>query len=606
MRKHPDSTIGGIFYILKGISIHPAYLLIPIILGMASAASEGISIGLLSQLLQGFLIKDFSFIQGVPMIGPTLAKMAALLGSSSDKNLFAILLSIFVVATVLKNILRYSSQISMSYFAERAMHHLRKTVFAKYLSFGKLYFDRTSIGHHATVLSDCISMGLSPLVNFPKYMNAFFSFVVYLGIMFFISWELTLFAVPFFAILHICVSHMIRRIRHSSVLVTERGMLLGKKSVEVLSILPLVKAYGTEVDERKSYSKVSDEKAHIDFRSMCVQQMILPLQEFLTLLAAAILFAFMMYLLVQDKNLTSSLFMIYFYIIVNASSKFGTLTGFRGSLARASGALHEILKVFDPSDKEFIPDGSRKFDGLKKEIEFRHLTFSYSKDRRILDDISFSIERGKMTAIVGPTGSGKTTLIHLLMRLYDCPSESIFIDGVDIREFGIHSLLQHVALVSQDSFLIHDTLRNNITYGLTDISDQEVADAVKRSRLDMFVKDLPQGVDTLIGDRGVKLSGGEKQRVSIARALLKKSEILILDEATSSLDSATERLIQEAIDEAVRGRTSIVIAHRLSTIQHADAIVVIDNGRVAEQGTLQQLLVHKGTFHHLWEQQKFH
>jgi len=191
------------------------------------------------------------------------------------------------------------------------------------------------------------------------------------------------------------------------------------------------------------------------------------------------------------------------------------------------------------------------------------------------------------------------------MRYYDCPPESLYIDDTDIRSFTLDSYLHRVALVSQETLLINDSLRHNITYGLKDISEAELNDVLRRSRLEDFIRKLPKGVDTLIGDRGVRLSGGEKQRVSIARALLKNAEILILDEATSSLDSRTESLIQEAIDDAVAGRTSIVIAHRLSTIKHADKIVVIEEGRVSEEGTLDDLLASKGAFFALWEQQKF-
>ena len=264
-----------------------------------------------------------------------------------------------------------------------------------------------------------------------------------------------------------------------------------------------------------------------------------------------------------------------------------------------------VLEIFNEEGKYFVRGGATTFPGLQHSINFKNLTFSYFDDRQVLQGVSFDVQKGKMTAIVGPTGGGKSTLISLLMRYYDCPPSTLFIDGTDIREFTLESYLGRVALVSQETLLLHDTLRYNITYGLHDVSEERLQEALKRARLQDFIGKLPQGLDTLIGDRGVRLSGGEKQRVSIARALLKNAEILILDEATSSLDSRTEALIQEAIDDAVSGRTSIVIAHRLSTIKHADKIIVVDEGRIAEQGMLQELLEKEGAFFALWEQQRF-
>jgi len=211
-----------------------------------------------------------------------------------------------------------------------------------------------------------------------------------------------------------------------------------------------------------------------------------------------------------------------------------------------------------------------------------------------------------MTAIVGPTGSGKTTIVNLLLRFYDCPPDSIFIDGVDIRKFSLKSLRQHMALVSQETLLFNDTLRANIAYGIDNISDKQIMDVIEKARLYDFIMKLPQGLNTLIGDRGVQLSGGEKQRVSIARAILKGSEILILDEATSSLDTRTEKLIQEAIEKAAENKTVIAIAHRLSTIKNADKIVVIEDGRIIEKGLMQDLLARKGKFYRYWQEQKFY
>jgi subfamily B ATP-binding cassette protein MsbA len=398
---------------------------------------------------------------------------------------------------------------------------------------------------------------------------------------------------------------MITRIKKLSRSIAERGSELGKKSVEILSTIPLVKSYQTERKEQDRYAAISDEKARFDFRVRILLNMILPLQEIITLFVASAIFFGALFFFGREQIASAPALLVYFYIIMNASGKFGTVSGFRGVIANASGPMDAVLEIFDERGKFFVRGGSKTFTGMNSSIQFKNLTFRYLPERSILEEISFTVAKAQMTAIVGPTGGGKSTLINLLMRYYDCPEQSIFIDGTDIRDFTLESYLKHVALVSQETLLLHDTLRNNIAYGLADVPEERLREAMKRARLEEFIAKLPQGLETLIGDRGVKLSGGEKQRVSIARALLKDAEILILDEATSSLDSRTEMLIQEAIDDAVSGRTSIVIAHRLSTIKHADKIIVLEEGRVTEEGTLSELLEKKGAFFALWEQQRF-
>ncbi|MBM3228225.1 ABC transporter ATP-binding protein [Candidatus Peribacteria bacterium] len=597
--------IKQVFDLLRRIGIPPSYLAFPVLLSLLTAAVEGASMGLLIPLLNGFLQKNFGFAKDVPILGALIEKLPASV-LANDRLLFAAVLGCFIMLFLTKNILRYSTVLSIAYFSERALHHLRKALFARYLSFGKLFFDKTNVGHHSTLLLEFAHLALRPVGTIDKYMNSLFSLAAYFVVMISISWKLTLVALPLFVVLHFTVKSMIIGIKKLSYAIADKGSALGKKSVEILSTIPLVKSSRMEKEEQGHYTLISNDKAKMDFRARALQEMILPLQEIITICAAAVIFFGALYVFGRDGIASAPAIMVYFYMVMNASSKFGTLSGFRGTLAAASGPLHEVTRIFNEEGKFFVRGGSKTFAGIASEISCRDLSFSYGDERTVLRSVSCVLRKGEMTAVVGPTGAGKSTLIHLLMRYYDCPPNSIFIDGVDIREFTLESYLEHVALVSQETLLLHESLRNNILYGMKrQVSDAEMQRVLHQSRLTDFVKKLPQGVDTLIGDRGVRLSGGEKQRVSIARALLKGADILILDEATSSLDSETEKLIQEAIDEAVQGRTSIVIAHRLSTIRNADIILVLEDGAVVEEGKLEDLLEHKGTFHRLWEQQKF-
>jgi ATP-binding cassette subfamily B protein len=232
-----------------------------------------------------------------------------------------------------------------------------------------------------------------------------------------------------------------------------------------------------------------------------------------------------------------------------------------------------------------------------------HVGFQYGPDREILHDINFSIAPGEKVAVVGPSGSGKSTLVKLLFRFYDCTRGAVLVGGTDVRQLQVASLRGAIGIVPQDTVLFNDTIWNNIRYGRPTAGDEEVREAIRFAHLDAFIARLPQGADTLVGERGLKLSGGEKQRVAIARTILKRPSILVFDEATSALDSKTERGILEALKEVARGHTSLVIAHRLSTVVDADRILVLEHGRIIESGAHAQLLAQQGTYAEMWRVQ---
>ena len=603
MSVKPSSTFGKLVYLLRRIHIRPIHIIIPIVFAVLAACFEGVGMGLLIPILNGFLNKSFSFVMDIPVLGRLMSLLPPFI-LTNDRLLFGVLIGGFILIYILKCILRLLSVLSMSYFSERTIHHLRKTLFSRYLSFGKQFFDTTNIGHHGLVLLEFSRKALQPLIGIDKFVNALFALSAYFIVMLLISWQLTLIAFPLFFILHTLVKTVVVRLRNLSHATSQRGSELNKKSIEILSTISLVKANRTERLEQRHYTEISDQKTRLDFRGSTLLSIIQPMQEIMMVTVVAAIFAGALLFFGRNEIASASALIVYFYIVVNATSKFGMVSGYRGVLAHTVGPLDAVLAIFDDEGKYFVQGGSEEFPGMTREIVCKDLSFSYT-DREVLRRVSFTIRKGKMTAIVGPSGAGKSTLIHLLMRYYECPPQSIFIDGKDIQSFTLDSYLAHVAIVSQETLLLHDSLRNNILYGLEDVTEEALQSVIHRARLADFVEQLPQGLDTLVGDRGVKLSGGEKQRVSIARALLKGADILILDEATSSLDSGTEKLIQEAIDEAITGRTAIVIAHRLSTIKHADTIVVLKDGSKVEEGTLQELLDKKDVLFRLWEEQRF-
>ena len=269
----------------------------------------------------------------------------------------------------------------------------------------------------------------------------------------------------------------------------------------------------------------------------------------------------------------------------------------RGDWARDHASLANIKRLLDASDKPYLPDGTREAPPLSDGIEFCNVNFEYEPGEPVLQGVSIRIEAGRTTALVGGSGAGKSTLVDLLPRLYDPVDGRILYDGVDLREFRVASLRNRIAVVSQSTFVFNQTVAANIAYGSMGASMDAIREAAQRANALEFIEDMEDGFDTVLGDRGVRLSGGQRQRIAIARALLRDPEILILDEATSSLDSISERLVQESLEPLMAGRTVIAIAHRLSTIENADWVVVLEGGRVVEQGPYDALLEQKG---HLW------
>ena len=269
-------------------------------------------------------------------------------------------------------------------------------------------------------------------------------------------------------------------------------------------------------------------------------------------------------------------------------------------------ALPNAELTYSALNKQFttIKDGEKELRSFTHNIQLDHVSFAHKDRSTTIKDVSMTLEKGKTTAIVGPSGAGKTTIVDLLLRLFDPNKGEIRIDGVNLKEYKLSSWLSRIGFVSQDTFVFHDTVKNNITFGLDEYIDKVVIQAAKSANAHDFILEFPQGYDTIVGERGMKLSGGQKQRIAIARAIIKRPDILILDEATSALDNVSQTLVQKALDKISKDRTVIVIAHRLSTIIDADKIVVVDNGRVIEEGTHRELMARKGAYWSLYKSQE--
>jgi subfamily B ATP-binding cassette protein MsbA len=369
---------------------------------------------------------------------------------------------------------------------------------------------------------------------------------------------------------------------------------------EVFTGILVVKAYNTEEKEALVFRAVNRKYFRIIVRALKMQLLMAPLME---VVAVGSTLVFLVYSYSRNVTLTELTAMLLpafmAYKPIKELAKISTY------LQRSMAAADRYFALIDTDTSIKENPAAVEINDFKEEISFNNVVFSYNAERKILNDISLKIKKGSVVAVVGETGSGKTTIANLIARFYDVDSGSVTVDGIDVRDLQIKSLRKHIGIVSQDAILFNDTIANNIAYGCPDATREQIIEAAMQANAHHFITDgrHPEGYDTEVGDKGCKLSGGEKQRVAIARAILKNPPILILDEATSALDTVTERQVQEALNRVMSNRTVFAIAHRLSTIQHANLIIVLKHGKIVESGTHAELLAHSGAYKKLHETQ---
>jgi len=323
-----------------------------------------------------------------------------------------------------------------------------------------------------------------------------------------------------------------------------------------------------------------------------------PVSQAIISVVIIVLVVWAMQFLVLSGKLDIAYVLTFLFALFRMTPIINNLNNQRGILAETEAGLQNIADVLERSDKPYLEEGSRVAEPLSTEITFENVDFAYEPGELVLEDVNLSIPQGKTTAIVGASGAGKSTLVDLIPRFDDPTRGRLLYDGVDFREFTVHSLRAQIGVVSQSTQIFNASVTENIAYGTLDATFETVREAARQANALEFINEMPEGFDTVLGDRGVRLSGGQRQRIAIARAILRNPEILILDEATSALDSISEQLVQQSLERLMKGRTVIAIAHRLSTIEHADWVVVLEDGRIVEQGTYEDLIERRGQ---LWE-----
>ncbi|MBO4557633.1 MAG: ABC transporter ATP-binding protein [Bacteroidales bacterium] len=505
-----------------------------------------------------------------------------------------------IAASFLANVCRYLSQRILVNMKTRLMMNVRRDLFAKISSLDIGYFSDkrkgdilSSISNDVNEVQNTVASSFHIIFREPLLVIGF------MAMLFYMSPRLTLvslFAIPLSALVISRITHNLRR--EAAVTQTLMGQITSRFE-EAISGSRIIKAFNAEKYVQGQFAKDNLKHKQVSRAIANRQELASPTSEFLGITVAVLVLFYGGWLNLRGQlGMTWPQFVVYigFYWRVLEPTK--AIAAAYASIQKGLVSGNRIFAILDAeNDIKEAPD-AQPLDSFRDKIEFDNVSFDYG-DGLVLKDISFTIPKGKTVAIVGPSGAGKSTLADLLPRFWDATGGTIRIDGRDIRSCRIKDLIALLGVVTQESILFNDTVYNNITFGMDGVGEKEVEEAARIANADEFIKALPEGYQTNIGDRGSRLSGGQRQRIAIARAVLKNPPVLILDEATSALDTESERLVQDALTRLMANRTSLVIAHRLSTIQHADEIIVLQDGVIAERGTHKELLDKGGLYSHL-------
>ncbi|RLD28306.1 MAG: ABC transporter ATP-binding protein [Bacteroidetes bacterium] len=515
---------------------------------------------------------------------------------------------IFMVALVismffLKNIFNYLAMYFITFLRNGVLKDLRNDLYDKITDLPLSYFSEKRKGDiMARISTDVLEIQHSFLSILELIVREPLMILFTVLTMFLISAKLTLFVFIFIPVSGFIISLIGKSLKRKSDKVQkEQGLFLSIVE-ETLGGLRVIKAFNSEKIFGEKFRESTTRFYNFSNTLLNRKNLAVPTSEFLGISVIAILLWYGGQMVLQDKTLDASLFIVYMGLAYNILTPAKAISNASYNVKKGNAAAERVLEILNAtSSLKDKPNASDKKE-FTTSIVLENVSFKY-EDEAVLKNFSITVNKGKTIALVGQSGSGKSTIANLVTRFYDVTEGKITIDGQDIRDLTKHSLRDLMGLVTQDSILFNDTIKNNILLGKENAPDEDVIEALKIANAWEFVKDLPNGIDSNIGDSGNKLSGGQKQRLSIARAVLKNPPIMILDEATSALDTESERSVQVALENMMKNRTSIVIAHRLSTIQNADTIVVMQKGEIVEQGKHQELLDKKGIYNKLVEMQ---
>ena len=506
-----------------------------------------------------------------------------------------------VVIFLLRGIFLYGQNYLMSWVGQHVIIDIRSEVFRKLQRLSMSFYDKNKTGTIMSYVTNDVNALQGAMVdNTVELVTESFILAGSVFAMIYLDWKLTLFTILTFPIVLYFMNYFGKKIRRSGGQIQEATADITSVLQESVASARVVKSFVREKYEIARFEKENEANLEANMRNAKYMATLTPTIEFVAALGVTLILWYGGNNVIAGETTAGSLVAFLAYA-VNISNPVKRITRVTGHIQKALAAAQRVFDVLDLTEEvQDLPD-AKALSAVTGSVAFEHVTFSYNKGDEVIHDLNFTVKPGQAVGLVGPSGAGKSTIASLLPRFYDCDAGVIRIDGTDIKHVTLDSLRNQVGIVPQETILFNGSVYDNILYGRLDATKEEIEAAAKAANAHNFIMNLPHGYDSMLGDRGVNISGGQRQRIAIARAILKDPRILILDEATSALDTESEQIVQDALNRLMEGRTTIIIAHRLSTIKNADRILVLDKGRLAEDGTHDGLMEKNGLYAHLYQ-----